>query len=122
MFGKAYFALMGLTITATAGGLLTLLPREAASYPNLAGYRSVCTFAPAATLYCFLIAGVSCLIRSTLIKDKSGSPGERIRRHSKSLIPLVLVLAGALAFTVHYGNIKRIYTDDTTAATEAVTN
>lgn len=116
MHRLSYKLLLLLTLLATIGGIITLLPRAAASYPNIVYYSSVCTFTPAATLYCFLIAGLSCFIRSTFIKDQSGTVSERVKRHSKSFIPLVLILAAALFFTFKYTQIKQVYTDGTTAA------
>lgn len=45
-----YALLLTVTVLGTAGAVATLLPSAAASYPNILGYRSVCTFAPAASL------------------------------------------------------------------------
>ena len=117
----SYKLLLLFTILATVGGILTLMPRQAASYPNLVNYLSLCTFAPAATLYCFLIAGLSCFIRATFIKDQSSSAGERLRKHSRSLIPLVLVLAAAVFFNIRYIGIKAYYTDTDTSASVEIT-
>ena len=107
----SYKLLMLLTVIATLGGLLTLMPWPKASYPNLINYYSFCTFTPAASLYCFLIAGISCFIRSIFIKDASGSPKERFRKHSKSLVPLTVLLVLALIFNVRYIRIKNYYAD-----------
>lgn len=118
MHKPAYIALIFVTVLATLGGIITLVPWPRASYPNLIGYSSVCPFTPAATFFCFLIAGVSCFLRSTFVKDASGSSGERFQRHAKRLIPLVLVLTLALFFTYQYTEVKSRYTDGSTAATE----
>lgn len=112
----SYKLLLLLTIVATAGGILTLMPRSAASYPNLIGYSSLCTYAPAATFFCFFIAGFTCFIRSTFIKDQSGSNRDRFKRHAKRLIPLGIVLVAALMFHFRYSNIKARYTDGGTSA------
>jgi len=116
MHRLSYKLLLLFTLLATLGGIITLIPRAAASYPNLIGYTSVCTFAPAATFFCFLAAGLSCFIRSSFIKDQSGSRGERFKRHSKSLVILSLVLAVALFFTWRFTEIKAPYKDGSTAA------
>ena len=118
-----YKILLGFTVLCTLGGILTLLPTGAASYPNIIGYKSLCTFAPAATFFCFFIAGLSCFIRSTLIKDSSGSAGQRIKKHGKSFIPLGIVLAAAIFSMIVFLNIKNQYTgraDTISAASEAV--
>lgn len=116
MHRVSYKLLLLLTVVATIGGILTLLPRSAASYPNLIGYNSLCTFAPAATLFCFFIAGFTCFIRSTFIKDQSGAAAERFKRHAKSLMPLGLLLAAALLFNFRYINIKAKYADGVTSS------
>lgn len=116
MHRLSYKLLLLLTIVATIGGILTMIPRSAASYPNLIGYSSICTFAPAATLYCFFIAGFTCFIRSTFIKDQSGSGGERLKRHLKRAIPLGILLVAALIFHFRYSDIKAQYTDGGTSA------
>lgn len=116
MHRLSYKLLLLLTIVATTGGILTLMPRAGASYPNLIGYNSLCTYAPAATLYCFFIAGFSCFIRSTFIKDQSGSKGERFKRHLKRTIPLGIILVAALIFHFRYLDIKTRYADGGTSA------
>lgn len=121
MHRVSYKLLLLFTILATVGGIITMLPRQAASYPNVVYYLSVCTYAPAATAWCFLLAGLSCFIRGTFIKDQSGSASERFRRHAKSLIPLGLLLIAALFFHVRYLNIKAQYTDTAASATVEAT-
>jgi len=117
MHRLSYRLLFLLTVLATLGGLLTLLPRAAATYPNLIGYLSLCTFAPAATFYCFLLAGLSCFIRATFVKDRSEDAHVKLRSHGKSIAILALILIPALVFTVRYQNIKAYYADTTTSAT-----
>ena len=112
-----YFSSLSITILATLGGFITLLPRAAASYPNILGYSSVCTFAPAASLYCFFIAGLSCFIRSVFFKYETGSAGVRLKKHARSVIPLGLVLLLALGSTVWFGTVKSQYTDTVSTAT-----
>ena len=117
MFKLSYKILLLLTILASVAGLLTLIPLASASYPNVMGYKSLCTFAPAATFYCFLIAGTSCFIRSTLIKDQSGSGMKRLVKHIRSLIPLLIMLTAALLSTYLIVLEKEIYIDDVAGAT-----
>lgn len=121
MHRLSYKVLLLFTILASIGGLLTLLPREAAGYPNILGYRSLCTFAPAASFFCFLLAGISCFIRATFVKDQSGNPGNRFGKHRRALIPLILVLLIALGSTVWFLQVKSRYprggSDTETAAT-----
>jgi len=121
MHRLSYKVLFLFTVLATLGGLATLFPREAASWPNILGYRSLCTFAPAATFFCFFLAGTSCFIRSVFIKDQSGTAQERFKKHRRSLIPLALVLIVALGFTGGFLKVKNQYTrtdDAVTAASE----
>jgi len=115
-----YISLLILTIIAAVGGLLTLLPWAGASYPNIMGYKSLCTFAPAATFFCFLIAGTSCFIRSTFFKDEN--PVDRVKRHAHAFAPLGLVLVIALVCTFLFFNVKARYTgpDAVTAVTESM--
>ena len=119
----SYKLLLLFTIVATAGGVLTLFPRGTASYPNILGYRSLCTFAPAATFFCFFLAGTSCFIRAAFIKDQSGTKANRFSRHRRALIPLTLLLITALGFTGRFVQVKSQYTgpslDENTAATQA---
>ena len=113
----AYTLLLVLTIVATVGGILTLIPWPKASYPNVLGYRSLCTFAPAASLFCFLVAGVRCFIRASLGKDQQGSPRQRLRRHGKHLVPLALLAVLAVATTFWFTSVKSQYPDGEGAAT-----
>ncbi|MFW5786571.1 MAG: hypothetical protein ACOCYC_04945 [bacterium] len=116
-----YVLLLVLTIVATVGGLLTLMPWPNASYPNVLGYKSLCTFAPAATLFCFAIAGLSCYFRASLAKDQGGSAGDRLRRHGMSLAPIALLLVLAIGATVWFLVVKSQYPDGESAATPVST-
>lgn len=89
---KAYRPLLGLSLAAALGALLTLLPWPGASSPNLWGYSSLCTFAPAATLFCAAIAGISCVVRASL-NQKSPDFRGWLLRHAAGLA-LVLALLG----------------------------
>jgi hypothetical protein len=114
---SVYITLLASATIATIAGLLTLMPWATANYPNILGYRSLCTFAPAAAFYCFLIAGIICFCRATFTKDRHGTLGQRFIYHRKHLLPLVIVLIVALVFTFWHISVKRQYTDATTTAT-----
>jgi hypothetical protein len=111
---KAYISLLALSLLATIGGILTLIPAAGASYPNLLGYRSLCTFAPAATLYCFAIAGASCVLRASLVKRKVLS-GTTFRAAPVAVVAVVLV--AAVATTFWFTSVKSRYPDASSAAT-----
>lgn len=113
---KLYSVLLLLSFLATLGGILTMIPRAAASYPNILGYSSLCTFAPAATLYCFFIAGLSCFIRATFIKDQLGTAVQRFMNHRKALILPSVLLLGALTVTFFFMQVKSPYLDGSSAA------
>ena len=115
-----YKPLLLVSVLATIGGFLTLIPWPGASYPNILGYSSLCTFAPGASLYCFFIAGATCFMRSTFIKDRDGTPADRFSRHAKSFVPLALVLILAVASTIWFVQVKSRYTDGTTQASISV--
>ena len=118
MNGKGYLALLALSVVATIGGILTLIPAGGATYHNLLGYRSLCTFAPAATLYCFAIAGISCIIRASLIKRRAlfGKPSFR----PGAITVVAVVLGLAIAATGWFVSEKSRYIDGESAPTVAV--
>ncbi len=111
-----YRMLLGISLVSTLGGLLTLIPSPGASYPNILGYRSLCTFAPAATLFCFLIAGISCFVRSTWVKDGYKTFREGLQSHRRSLLPLVFLLLLALGSTYWFSAVKSQYPDGGSSA------
>ena len=111
----AYKALIGLSGLFTLGAILTLIPWPQASWPNIIGYSSLCTFAPGATFACALCAGITCTIRNRLVK-KGFSP---------VFIPVfvfVVLTAGLVWSTVVWAGVKAQYTqiktDTTTSASE----
>jgi uncharacterized membrane protein len=111
MFSPLYKALLILSLVLALAGIVTLIPWPKASYPNVMGYSSVCTFAPAASLYCFLLAGVTCFLRASLVKEREGRARARLRKHARALIPLVIVLALALGATAWFAAVKAPYLD-----------
>jgi hypothetical protein len=69
---KAYAALLGLSGLFAAAALATLIPNPGASWENVLGYRSLCTFTPLATALCGLLAGLSCVARARLFGPQAG--------------------------------------------------
>jgi ABC-type Fe3+-siderophore transport system permease subunit len=67
-YGPAYPALLVISSLAALGAVLTLIPNPGASWPNILGYKSICTFAPGATFGCALVAAITCTIRARLIR------------------------------------------------------
>mgnify|MGYP003563464113 CR=1 FL=1 len=108
------------TILATIGGILTLIPWAGASYPNVLGYKSLCTFAPTATLACFFLAGLSCFLRATFLKETEGSLREKFRRHAHSLAPLGLLLVLFIASMIWFLAVKAQYIDAGSAASALI--
>ena len=69
----AYQAMLALTIAFSVLAVVTLLPNPRASKPNVLGYRSVCSFAPAASALCGLLAGITCTLRNRIVSRKAAS-------------------------------------------------
>jgi hypothetical protein len=111
-----YMLLIVFTLIATLGGFLTLLPWPWASYPNVMGYHSLCTFAPAATFFCWWLAGLSCTIRATFIRETGGSVQEKMIKHLYALLPLLVLLVLAIGASIWFTSIKGIYSDASTGA------
>jgi uncharacterized protein with FMN-binding domain len=68
-----YKALLVLSGVFSVLAVVTLLPNAAASKPNILGYRSVCSFAPAATALCGLLAGITCTMRNRYFSKNAAS-------------------------------------------------
>jgi uncharacterized protein with FMN-binding domain len=100
----AYWALLGLSLAFSILAGITLLPNPAASKPNVLGYRSICSFAPAATLLCGVLAGLTCTVR-----NRRFSRGASSARYRPLIVPVgvgALLLAGALVFGIRFGNAQ----------------
>lgn len=89
-YGPAYPALLALSGLAAIGAVLTLIPNPGASWPNILGYKSLCTFAPGATFGCALIAAVTCTVRARLVR----------RWTFPAFVPAVAVALLAIALAV----------------------
>lgn len=92
----AYHALIGLSLLFSILALVTLLPDPGASKPNVLGYRSVCSFAPAATALCGLLAGITCTVRNRVVSNRKAST-----RYQPPFVPafvgLLLVVLAVVA-------------------------
>ncbi len=122
MNSPVYKALLALSALLAIAGLATLLPNSGASWPNVMGYSSLCTFAPAGTLYCFFLAGLTCFFRASLVKEREGSAASRIRKHGKALAVLAALLVLTLTATAWHLTVKSGYigTDAGSAASAAL--
>lgn len=114
---KAYGGLLLLSFAAAVGGVLTLIPVAGATYENVLGYRSLCTFAPAATLFCFSIAGTSCILRASLVKRRSQFGKAVFKTPALAVVGVLLILG--LVVTGWFVSVKRQYVDGVSAPTEA---
>lgn len=112
-YGPAYPALLAVSGLAALGAVLTLFPNPGASWPNVLGYKSLCTFAPGATFGCALIAAGACTIRARLVR----------RWTFPAFVPIAafVLLAAGLAFSsaVWAGEKAKYAKDATTAASAA---
>jgi hypothetical protein len=92
---SAYGALLGLSALFAAAAVATLVPRAGASWDNVLGYKSLCSFAPIATAICSLLAGATCVLRSRLFGINAG-----IKRPWTAPIVVALALLAVIAFSV----------------------
>ncbi len=100
----AYVALLALTIVLTILAVVTLLPSQGASKPNVLGYRSICSFAPSASALCGLAAGITCTLRNRFVSRRRGTA-----RYAPPFAPigvsLVLVVI-AVVFGVRFARVQ----------------
>lgn len=111
-YGPAYMALLGLSALFALGAVVTLIPNPSASWPNILGYKSICTFAPGATFGCALLAAITCALRARFVK----------RAHLPlfvSATAIVLLAAGLAWSTVAWAGVKAQYVDARSSATAA---
>jgi hypothetical protein len=110
--GPAYAVLLGLSALFALGAVLTLIPRGGAPWPNMLGYKGLCSFAPASTLACALLAAITCAIRARFVK--------RAPAPAAATIIVLLILAAAFAWsTAAWAAEKAKYVDGTSSATAA---
>ena len=97
----AYYGLLGLSLAFSILAVVTLLPSPGASKPNVLGYRSVCSFAPAATALCGLLAGATCTVRNRRFSRRAAQT-----RYQPFILPAgvaILLLAAAVVFGIRFG-------------------
>ncbi len=96
----AYYGLLGLTIAFSVLVVVTMLPNPSAAKPNVLGYRSVCSFAPAASALCGLLAGLTCTIRNRRFSANAAS-----MKYRPLILPIavgVLLVAVAVVFGARF--------------------
>ncbi len=101
-YGRLYTALLWVSKLFALGAIVTLIPWRGASWPNLIGYRSFCTFTPASTFACALLAGITCTVRARLVR----------RRPGPAFVPIValaLLSIGLIYWTAVWVPIKAKY-------------
>lgn len=91
----AYGALLGMSGLFTAAAIATLVPNPGASWDNVLGYKSLCTFAPIASAICGLLAGATCVLRARLFGPRAGD-----RRSWALPIVVAAALAAAIALSI----------------------
>ncbi len=104
-YGRAYRPLLALSGLFALGAVVTLIPNPGASWPNVLGYSSVCTFAPGATFGCALLAAITCTVRARLVR----------RIPSPAFVPIAAIIAlgiGLAVSTVAWAGEKAKYTSD----------
>jgi hypothetical protein len=90
-----YAPLLGLSALFALAAVGTLLPWPTASWENVLGYKSLCTFAPIATAICALLAGATCVIRARYFGPRRGE-----RRSWAAPIAVCVSLALVIGFAV----------------------
>jgi hypothetical protein len=90
-----YKALLVLTIVFTLAAIATLVPNANASWENVLGYKSLCTFTPIATAICALLAGITCTIRARFFGPNAGQ-----RRSWAGPIVVAIVLVAVIGFAI----------------------
>ncbi len=96
----AYYCFLALTVVFSLLAVVTMLPNPAASTQNVLGYRSVCSFAPAATALCGLLAAVACTLRNRVFSKSAASA-----RYKPLFVPIgvaVLLIAAAAFFGIRF--------------------
>ena len=105
----AYGALLALSGVFAAGAVATLVPNPGASWPNVLGYKSLCTFAPIATALCALLAGATCTLRVRLFGPSSG-------RGRPWFLPIIVGVLLAVVVAASLPAYVRAKVDSTTSA------
>ncbi|MBU1078933.1 MAG: hypothetical protein KKB59_00450 [Spirochaetes bacterium] len=104
-YGPAYKPLLALSGLFALAAVATLVPNPNASWPNVMGYSSLCTFAPGATFGCALLAAITCTIRARLVR----------RIPSPVFVPAVAIAVlgiGLAVSTAAWAGVKASYEGD----------
>lgn len=107
--GPVYGALLALSGLCALGAVLTLIPWPWASWPNILGYKSLCTFAPAATFGCSLAAALVCTLRARLVR-KTAAP------LFAPILAILILLGGFIWSTAAWSQAKAHYADASSSA------
>ena len=100
----AYSVALGLTIAFSVLAVVVMLPNPAASKPNVLGYRSVCSYAPASSALCGLLAGLTCTVRNRRFSRNAASARYRPLILPVGIgVPLVVI---AVVFGVRFGAVQ----------------
>lgn len=91
----AYAPLLALSGLLAAAAIATLVPNAQASWNNVLGYKSLCTFAPIATAICALLAGATCVMRVRIFGPQAG-----YRRPWKPPILAAIILLGTIVLSL----------------------
>jgi uncharacterized protein with FMN-binding domain len=96
-----YYLLLGVSAAISILAVVTLIPNPAAAKPNVLGYRSVCSFAPAATALCALLAGATCVLRNRLVSVRSAAA--RYQPPIAAAVVAVAAIVLAAVFGARFG-------------------
>lgn len=107
---KGYGYLLGISSLFALGAALTLLPWPQASWNNILGYKSLCSFAPISTAVCALLAAATCAVRARLFGRRRGQ-----KRSWAAPIIVALALVAVVGFSV--APYARAKADATSGAT-----
>jgi uncharacterized protein with FMN-binding domain len=108
-----YTILLSLSITCSIGAILTLIPNPLAGKPNILGYFSFCPFTPAATFFCCLLAGLTCMLRAIFFKKDSRGNHAPFKGHLFALIPALLFAGAGIFSTLIWTNSSRQFSANT---------
>jgi hypothetical protein len=112
-YGPAYPALLAVSALFALAAIATLIPWPGAPWPNVLGYKSLCSFAPGSTLGCAILAAATCALRARFVKR---APGPAF-----VTVGAFVLLVGLFAWsTVAWAGVKTQYTDGTSAASAKV--
>jgi hypothetical protein len=107
---KLYWPLLGLSGLFAIAAAVTIIPWPGASWNNILGYKSLCTFAPISTAVCALLAAATCALRARRFGSKRG------QKRSWAL-PIIVALALAAVVGLSVAPYVKAKADATSGAT-----